>query len=94
VGVEVFSRNDDVVRREVAGETFLVPIHSHLADLRELFVLNEVGSWVWDHLDASDLDALAAGVSAEFEIDVDQARRDAQSFVQELVQAGLAGEIG
>ena len=34
----------------MAGETFLVPIRGHLADLQELFVLNEAGQRLWDRL--------------------------------------------
>jgi hypothetical protein len=85
-----FSRSESVVRREVAGETFLVPLRGRLVDLQELFVLNEVGTWVWEHLDGRCLEELGAGLSAEFEIDAEQAQRDAESFVHELTEAGLA----
>jgi hypothetical protein len=88
-----FTRLQSVVRREVAGETFLVPIRGHLADLQELFVLNEVGSWVWDHLDGQRrLDELAAGLSVEFDVDEEQALSDAETFVRQLLEAGLAEE--
>jgi hypothetical protein len=85
-----FRRSENVVRREVAGETFLVPIHGHLADLQELFVLNEVGSWIWEHLDGRRLDELGGGLSAEFDIDAEVAERDAGLFVEQLIEAGLA----
>jgi hypothetical protein len=87
-----FNRRESVVRREVAGETFLVPIHGRLADLKELFVLNDVGSWVWEHLDGRGLDELAEGICVEFETDITQAREDATAFVGQLVAAGLADE--
>jgi hypothetical protein len=90
VDASVFSRSASVVQREVAGETFLVPIRGRLADLQELFVLNDVGSWVWEHLDGRRLDELAAGISSEFEIDAEQARKDAEAFVEQLLEAGLA----
>ena len=86
-------RKDGVVQREVAGETFLVPIHGHLADLQELFVLNEVGRYIWDRLDGeSPLDTLVAGVTAEFEVDTRQARLDAEAFLGQLEEAGLVEE--
>jgi hypothetical protein len=90
VEARTFSRSESVVRREVAGEAFLVPIRGRLADIQELFVLNEVGGWMWDHLDGRRLDELAAGLCAEFEVDAEQALRDAGSFVEQLVEAGLA----
>ena len=79
-----------MVRREVAGETFLVPIHGHLADLHDLFVLNEVGGWIWEHLDGVSLGELAEAISAEFDTDAQQAQTDAESFVEQLLEAGLA----
>ena len=79
-----------MVQREVAGETFLVPIRGHMAHLRELFVVDEVGGWVWEHLDGCTLEQLAEGIAAEFDVDVGRARGDAESFVNELLEAGLA----
>ena len=83
-------RKDGVVQREVAGETFLVPIHGHLADLQELFVLNEVGRYIWDRLDGHcPLETLVAGVTAAFEVDTRQARLDTEAFLGQLEEAGL-----
>jgi hypothetical protein len=85
------SRKTDVVQREVAGEVFLVPIRGHLADLQELFVLNETGRWIWEHLeDARALDDLAKGLVAEFQVDETTARQDIEVFAENLVAAGLA----
>ena len=84
---------DDVIEREVAGEVFLVPIRGRLADLHDLFVLNEVGRWLWRRLDGSQsVDALVAGVVEEFEVDDDRARADVDAFLNELQAAGLAEE--
>lgn len=83
-------RVDDVVQREVAGETFLVLVRGHLAELQELIVLNEVGSWLWARLDGQNrLDDLVQSVVAEFEVDEAQARRDTELFLEELKQASL-----
>jgi hypothetical protein len=93
VDSRIYRRRDSVVRREVAGEAFLVPIHGHLADLQELFVLNEVGDWLWERLDGKrSLDDLAAALGAEFEVSEEQALKDAESFAHRLVEAGLAEE--
>lgn len=86
-------RANDIVQREVAGETFLVPIRGHLADLQELFVLNEVGRWLWERFDGGcPLDELVNGVAAEFDVDQETARRDSASFVQQLLEAELVEE--
>ena len=78
------------MQREVSGETFLVPIRGSLADLQELYVLNEVGQWLWRRMDGSStLDNLIAELAGEFEVDEDQARRDTDSFFRQLLEAGL-----
>jgi len=85
---------DDVVHRDVAGETFLVPIRGRLAELQELFVLNEVGSWVWQRLDEPrSVQELTADLVREFEVTDDQARNDITAFLHQLREAGLAEEV-
>ncbi len=87
-------RVEEVVQRELAGETFLVPVRGRLADLQELFVLNAVGSWLWSRLDGTnEIDGLARSVAAEFEVDEEQARQDTETFLGELEQAGLASWV-
>ena len=79
-----------MVQREVAGETFLVPIHGHIADLQELFVLNEVGRYLWDRLDGErSLEDLVSDVFVAFDVTEDQARRDTMVFLGQLSTAGL-----
>ena len=91
----MYRRVEDVVQREVAGEVFLVPVRGHLADLQELYALNPVGRWLWERLDgAHSLAELVAGVTEVFEVEEPQARADADSFIEDLVGAGLVTEIG
>jgi hypothetical protein len=87
----MLSRKDGVVQREVAGEVFLVPIRGHLADMQELFVLNETGRWIWQRLDGgrSVSDLVDEMVSA-FDVDEATAQQDIESFAGHLIEAGLA----
>ena len=86
-------RRESVVQRDVAGEMFLVPIHGHIADLQELFVLNEVGRYLWDRLDGDrSLEDLVADVFAVFDVTEEQARRDTMTFLDQLSAAGLVEE--
>ena len=77
----------------MAGEVFLVPIRGRLADLQELFVLDDVGSWIWERLDGSrSVHDLATEVVGEFEVDHAQAAADLEVFLQQLREAGLTKE--
>jgi hypothetical protein len=78
----------------VAGEVFLVPIRGHLAELNDLFVLNAVGSWVWERLDGEHpTDVLVAEMVSEFDVTDEQARADVDGFLVELREAGLVDEM-
>ena len=82
------------MRREIAGETFLVPIRGRVAELQELFIISEVGSWIWDRLDVPKrLEDLATEVVAEFEVSEQQAHNDVRLFVQQLTEAGLVETV-
>jgi hypothetical protein len=84
------SRRDDVIRREVAGEVFLVPIRGRLADLDDLLVLNEVAAWIWDRLDGDrTADDIVAELCAGFDVSADVARGDVRDFIRELAEADL-----
>ena len=86
-------RSSDVVHRQVAGETFLVPIRGRLADMHDLFVLNEVGSFLWERLGDWRAPAdLAADIAAAFDVEEVEARGDVESYLGQLVEAGLAEE--
>lgn len=86
-------RVDGVVHREVAGEVFLVPIRGHLADLNDLFVLNEIGSWVWARLDGHrSVGDLVDEMVREFDVAEEQAAADMEGFVLDLRGAGLLDE--
>ena len=91
----VLRRIDDAVQREVAGELFLVPIRGRLADLQELFVLNETGRWLWERLDGSrTFEQLVIGLGQEFEVGDEEARSDARAFFRQLTKASLVEKSG
>jgi hypothetical protein len=83
-------RTEDVVFRELAGEVFLIPVRGRLADLQDLFMLDETGAYLWARLDGSrSVDDLAHELSAEFEVEPDAAYADVVAFLAELEEASL-----
>jgi len=86
----VFRRGESVIRREIAGETFLVPVSGQLAHLQRIFVLNPVAAHVWDRLDGEgDLETVLDSILAQFEVDLEVARADLLELVGELHSAKL-----
>jgi hypothetical protein len=66
----VYARSDKVIRRDVGGETVLVPVAaSGAADLEYLYRMNAVGAAVWDLLDGRrTITEIAAQIRASFDI--------------------------
>jgi hypothetical protein len=86
-------RVENVVRREIAGEVFLIPIRGRLADLHRLYVMDPVGDWIWEHLDGTrSRDEMVSVIRDRFSVDPDQAAADLDDFIQELWEAGLLEE--
>jgi hypothetical protein len=91
--LRVFRKSDELVKREVAGETILVPIRGTLATLQQIFVLNPVAAFIWEQLDGKrSLQEICEGVLARFDVTPAAARIDLLELVDGLLRAGLIAE--
>lgn len=87
---QMFARAEGVVVRKIAGETILVPTTGELANMQRIFVLDEVGEFVWGSLDGTrDLAAVTRCMTGEFDVKTEQAEADLAEFVEALSDAGL-----
>ena len=90
----IYKRHDRVVTREIAGETLLVPIHSDVADMSHLFVLNPVSAHIWHRLDGvTPCCAIVESVCENFDVDRAQAEQDVRAFLDELLAANLLRRV-
>lgn len=77
--------NFEFVKREIAGETFLVPIGEGAKKFSGLFALNELGAFVWDKLpEAESEEAIVDAVLEEYEVTREQAESDVAEFLGKL----------
>lgn len=82
-------RHPDTAFRRIGDDGGLVVLPGRA----EVKVLNPVGIAVFSLLDGSrDVDALAASVAEEFDIELDQAREDVIAFLSELQGEGMLAE--
>lgn len=82
-------RGERLAAREVAGEMVILS-----ADDSSLFVLNDVGTTIWNAADAATpIEALADAVCAEYEVDPATALRDVEEFVRSLAAAGILSAV-
>src|SRR5262245_34102725 len=89
----VAKRNDDgrsFVTRRIAGETLILPVTGHVANLDSIYVMNDVGSRIWDLLGTPmPVEQIASTLSAEFDVTVERAGEDVREFLGMLSERGL-----
>ena len=89
-----FLRNVNVVSRDVAGETVVVPVCRGVGDLDSIFTFNGVGTFLWGLLaEGRSEGELAAFVARRFAVNEDAALADVRNFLEELVEVGLVQPV-
>jgi len=82
------------VTREIGGETLIVPVTGHVMDLESIYVLNTVGSRIWELLRSPSTPVQIAGVVAgEFAVTAEEAALDTADFLDSLSARGLIHEV-
>jgi hypothetical protein len=90
----VYRRSTAVVSRQISGETLVVPIREKVGDLSSIYSFNEAGSVLWAALEQPrSLEHLASALCQSFEVEQNDARRDAEAFVREMQAAGLLSAV-
>ena len=59
----------ELIKREIAGDTILVPVGKTVFDSNGLFALNELGAFIWDLLPkAETAEEICDAVLAEYDV--------------------------
>lgn len=75
----------DFIKREVAGETFLVPVGATAKTFNGLFALTEVGAFLWDRLpNAENEQQLVEQLLEEYDVTREEATADTTAFLDKL----------
>ena len=75
----------ELIKRDIAGEVFLVPLGKSMYDSNGLFILTELGAFIWDLLpEAAGEEDIVKAVLAEYEGDEATARADIREFLKKL----------
>jgi hypothetical protein len=91
---KVFKKKEEIISREIAGETILVPISGKLADMQKIFAVDAVAEFIWQQVDGkNDLSAISDRVVKNFDVDKKQAGEDILEFVDQLLNAQLIEEV-
>lgn len=80
----------ELIKREIAGETVLVPVGKSVYDANGLFVMNELAAFIWDLLPNVDTEAeICKAVLAEYDVSEETAAQDVAEFLDKLRQMGI-----
>lgn len=75
----------ELIKREIAGDTILVPVGKTVYDASGLFVLNELGAFIWDLLPQVDGEAeICHAVLNEYDVTEAEAAQDIAEFLDKL----------
>ena len=90
----VFKKQDEIVSREIAGETILVPVSGKVADMQRIFSLNTVAEYIWKQIDGKkNLREISDSILTIFDVQKEQADSDIQDFITELQKEDLIVKV-
>ena len=91
---DIYRRSENIVSREIAGETILVPIRGSLVDLQKIYTVNAVGAVIWEHLDGTkSLAAIRDTLLERYDTDRRQIEEDLEEFIAMVAREGLAAKV-
>jgi len=85
---EIAGRRSQFATRKVNEELVLVPLKGSVAEMEEMFTLNELGSFIWEQLHGQTTEeTLVDAIVSEFDIDRETAATDLSAFLEDLSAA-------
>jgi hypothetical protein len=91
---KAFVKGDDLMTRNIAGETLIVPVRNRVGDLSSIYTLNEVGARVWQLLDGrTPLAEIVRAITGEYEVTADEAAADISELILDWETAGLVRAV-
>lgn len=80
----------ELMKREIGGEFFLVPLGKTVYETNGLFFLSELGAFIWDVIPTSETeDDIVNAVLAEYEVDEETAKKDVAEFISKLKEMNI-----
>ena len=74
-----------LLKRQIAGDAFLVPVGKEVYDSNGLFFLTEVGEFIWDRLESAEASTdIINAILSEYDVEESVARKDTEEFLNKL----------
>jgi hypothetical protein len=89
-----FSKESDFAIRSIVGETIIVPIKGGVGDLNSIYVLNELGTQIWELIDGkSSINRITEEICKAYDVGPEEAEKDTIEFINSLEGSGLIRSI-
>ena len=86
----IYRKNPDVVSRNIAGETVLVPISEKTQTAGRLFTLNEVGAFIWECIDGEEsVGGILGRIVDRYDVGVESATADLDELLEGMQRCGM-----
>ena len=80
----------EMIKREIAGETYLVPVGEAARKYSGLFAMTDVAAFIWDCIpQVASTDDIVKAVLDEYEVDSETAKNDVDEFMEKLKTMGV-----
>lgn len=80
----------ELIKREIGGESFLIPLGKSVYTHNGIFTLTELGAFIWDLLpQAESADDILEKVLEEYDVDRETAQKDIDVFIEKLRGMGI-----
>lgn len=85
--------NKGVIYRNIAGEHMLIPVGSAAMDNNGMFVMTELGGYIWQMLEGGmTKEEIITALLEEYEVEESILRGDVEDFLQRLADRKLIEE--
>lgn len=85
IGEIVFKKNQDVVTREIAGETILMPLFKSNEEMNYIYTLNETAAQFWALVDGqASVGEIRAKILEGYEVTEEELDREIEALVTDL----------
>jgi hypothetical protein len=90
-----YIKETNLVTRDIAGETIIVPVKSNVGDLDSIYTLNEMGTLIWGLIDGKNsLGQIADAICSAYDVTPEEAEKDVLNFLKSLETGGLIRPCG
>ena len=85
-----YAKETNLVTRDIAGETIIVPVKSNVGDLDSIYTLNEIGTLIWQLIDGKNsVGQIVDAICNAYDVTSEEAEKDALEFLNSLEAGGL-----